>query len=121
MTTDNPKIPEFGHYDSYGRSARRVRRNRRYATDTASRDFIATVLATAQARRLTIDKERILYRAQLGIREHESVDDDGETRLDILGYCGERMVPKAEFVTGGRANAARVAYLYLATTELTAI
>jgi hypothetical protein len=98
----NPGIPEFAHFDSYGKFARRVCRERRYATDAASRAFIATVLATAPARLLTIKKEQILYRAQPGVIKK---------RHEIVGNDRERMVPEPEFVKNdGRANAARIAY-----------
>jgi len=121
MTIDNPELPEFAYYDSYDRFARRVRGESRYATDTASRAFIATVLATAPARLLTIREGQIFYRAQPGISENEWEDEDGAMRIETSGHGPERMVPRPELVTGGRTNAAGIAYLYLATSTLTAI
>lgn len=121
MKIDDPVVPEFASHDSYGRFARRVRRERRYATDVASRAFIATVLATAPPRDLHIPKDAIFYRAQLDIDEFEWTDDDGAPRIEIAGLGRDRMIPKPELVMGGRANPAGIAYLYLASSKLTAI
>lgn len=122
MTIDDPTIPEFAYYDSYWRFARRVRQQSRFATDAPSRSFIDTVLATAPAREVTIDGGRVFFRAQREIEEEEWVDDDGASRISIWGNNRDRMTPKPEFVkTGGRANGAGIAYLYLATAEQTAV
>jgi len=118
---DDPTAPEFASHDSYGKFARRVRRERRYATDPDSRAFIATVLATAPSRHLAINKGSIFYRAQLDIDEIESTDEDGTPRIDIRGLGRERMIPKPELVMSGRANPAGIAYLYLASSEVTAV
>lgn len=118
---DDPTGPEFASHESYDHFARRVRRERRFATDPASRAFIATVLATAPSRHLTIEQDAILYRAQLDIDEVESTDEDGTHRIDICGLGRERMEPDPERVLGGRANPAGIAYLYLASSELTAV
>jgi len=121
MKMDDPALPEFASHKSYENFARRVRRERRYATDAASRAFIATVLATAPSRHLPITKNAVLYRAQLDIDEIETTDDDGVLRIDILGLGRDRMTPNPQLVLGGRANPAGIAYLYLASSELTAI
>ncbi|MGH6889848.1 MAG: RES family NAD+ phosphorylase [Rhizomicrobium sp.] len=121
MKIDDSAVPEFASHDSYGNFARRVRRERRYATDAASRAFIATVLATAPSRQLPITKDAILYRAQLDIDEFETTDDEGVDQLQILGLGRDRMIPKPGLVMSGRANPAGIAYLYLASSELTAI
>ncbi|CAO3409382.1 hypothetical protein [Azospirillum largimobile] len=114
MTTDSLRVPEFWRYDSYKRFARRVCRERRFATDAESQAFIATVLATAEMRLVRIEQGQVFFRAQLGTTEVEWKDEDGETRCDISGHNRERMVPKPELVTSGRANATGIAHLYLA-------
>jgi len=121
MVLDNPEKGEFASHDSYNEFARRVRRERRFATDAASRAFISTVLATAPSRHISIQKAMILYRAQIDIEEVESKDEDGTSRIDVLGLGRERMIPKSEFVTSGRVNPSGIAYLYLASSERTAI
>lgn len=117
----DPGVPEFAHYDDYGRFARRTRMESRFATDPESRAFLAAVLATASPRARRIKGGSLLYRAQLGIEEHERTEEDGEAYFDVSGHGRDRMVPKAEFVRGGRANAAGIAFLYLASKEITAI
>jgi len=121
MKMDDPTVPEFASHDSYTRFARRVRRERRFATDDLSRAFIHTVLATAPKRVLSINKGTILYRAQLDIDEVETPDDEGGMRFETLGLGRDRMVPKPELVQSGRVNPAGIAYLYLASHELTAV
>lgn len=119
MTLDDPAIPEFAYHDSYWRFARRVRQQFRFATDSATRSFIDTVLATAHAREITIPVNQVFVRAQHEIVEEE----DGEAgRIYVWGNNPDRMIPKPEFVkSAGRANGAGIAYLYLATTEQTAV
>lgn len=118
---DEAAFTEFAHYDEYRRFAQRVRGESRCATDPESRAFVAAVLATAATRTRRIKGGSILFRAQLGTNEHERTEEDGQTYIDVLGHGEERMFPKPEFVMGGRANAAGIAFLYLATKEITAI
>ncbi|MEJ0025948.1 MAG: RES family NAD+ phosphorylase [Rhizomicrobium sp.] len=118
---DEPATPEFASWKSYQEFARRVRRERRYATDPASRAFIQTVLATAPVRDLTINKGLILYRAQLDVEERVFQDDDGAERIEIVGHALDRMMPNSEKVQAGRANPSGIAYLYLASQKLTAV
>jgi hypothetical protein len=102
MTIDKPEIPEFAYYDSYERFARRVRGERRYATDSASQAFIATVLATAPARLWTLKKGEIFYRAQLGISKYKSVDSD-----DGIEYVPTQILADAFVGAGYEAIAYR--------------
>jgi hypothetical protein len=118
---DDPVGPEFASYASYTNFAQRVRRERRYATDLASRAFIATVLATAPSRHMPIPKNTVFFRAQLDINEIERTDEDGSIRIDICALGRDRMIPSSQLVLGGRANPAGIAYLYLASSKLTAI
>jgi RES domain len=121
MTMDNPTTPEFASHNSYSDFARRVSHERRYATDASSRAFIATVLATAPSRHFPLENGTVLYRAQLDIDHREWTDDDGSERIDISGLGRDRMIPKPNLVLAGRANPLGIAYLYLASSELTAI
>ncbi len=109
-------LPEFEKWDSYQKFAKRVRRERRFATDPDSGAFIATVLATIHEREMALSKGQILYRAQLGI----DVQGEGGDSF-VTGFPAHRMKPIPEKATEGRANPAGIAFLYLASTVETAI
>ena len=113
---DDPKVPEFASWRSYGDFARRVRQKRRYVWEPEVTAFLDTVLATVRERDRTISKGSTLFRAQHGIVFHE--DDDG---VDILALGSERMKPLSDRAKEGRSNPAGIPVLYLATSEQTAI
>ncbi len=79
------------------------------------------MLATAPRRDLTIKKDTLLCRAQLGVDEEHWTDDEGVLHMETVGLSPDRMVPKRELVRSGRANPPGIAYLYLASTELVAV
>jgi hypothetical protein len=121
MDIDDPTKPEFASWDSYERFASRVRSDRRFATDAASRAFINTVLATVPLRGMSVTQGQLLYRAQLGIDEEEIKKDGEVVAFKNWGYPAERMKPVASKVGDGRANPVGIAFLYLASAIQTAI
>jgi hypothetical protein len=122
MMMDDPETPEFANWNSFHNFAQRVRHERRYATDAASRAFIATVMATAPQREFLLNKEVVLVRAQIGVTEKEIKDNDGDiVALERWGYRAERMKPIVGEAREGRANPAGVAFLYLASDIETAV
>lgn len=122
MESDDPSIPEFASWDSYSQFAKRVRRERRFATDQASRAFLATVMMTASQREFPLKKGSQLIRAQIGAEERGEASEDGAIEvIRFWGYGAERMKPIAAKAKEGRANPAGVAYLYFASDITTAI
>lgn len=84
--------------------------------------FLDTVLATRMGRDVSIPKGRIFHRAQRGIDQHEVRDDEGEViGEETMGFSSERMKPRLNRATEGRANPAGIPVLYLASSEQTAI
>lgn len=75
---DDPKTPEFASWNSYQEFADRVRRKRRYVWEKEVSAFLETVRATLKNRKVPIPKDRILYRAQQGIRCEKFEDEEGE-------------------------------------------
>lgn len=118
---DDPSKPEFAEWDGYQTFATRVRLDRRFATDRASRDFIATVLATVPARDMNLTEGQILYRAQIGVDYGHTVVNGEEVGIEPRGFSSERMKPIPAKATVGRANPAGIAFLYLASAVKTAI
>lgn len=122
MEVDDPSKPEFASWHSYTDFAKRVHSERRYATDAATRAFIATVLATAPKRETPLAKGRVAYRAQIGVEYETQYDEEsGLTSFHTWGLSAKRMTPEADKVGDGRANPVGVAFLYLASSIKTAI
>lgn len=122
MDIDDPSVPEFARWDSYGVFADRVRSERRYATDLATRGFISTVLATAPIRATPLNQGAIAFRAQIGVDQKEELDERGTAvGHRTWGFSAMRMAPDPEKAADGRANPIGVAFLYLALSEKTAI
>lgn len=103
---------------SYNRFAQSVRHKRRYVWDDHVKAFIATVLATLRERDRILPNGMLLLRAQRGIDYCTLSNDEAE---QPTGYKAERMKPRPNQATEGRANAAGVSVLYLGTTVQTVI
>ena len=86
MDIDDPTVPEFAEWNSYELFAQRVRKERRFATDEASRAFIQTVLATVPPRATPLDKGLIAYRAQIGSDWDDTSREDGSLDISIWGW-----------------------------------
>jgi hypothetical protein len=122
MVENTSARPEFGGLDAYRAFARDVRHGRRYVWNPKVTGFLATVRATIRDRDRALRKGMVLYRAQIGIEWLENFDDDGnEVGEDPVGFGFKRMSPRANQATEGRANAAGVSVLYLASEEETAV
>jgi hypothetical protein len=113
---------EFAFTDSYYRFAQAVTRRSRYIQDDEVRAFLAAVMESSAARKYSIEKSSILYRAQRGYgwRTENQGQEDEEFEIPDA-YGPERMKPKAEFVGDGRVNPRGIPCLYLASTMETAM
>lgn len=94
-----------------------VRFKGRFALSSQTQDFLRVFRHQAKQRRYTLPENVILYRAVCHYDEVE-LPDGG---LDIRPASEDRIRPKAELVTEGRANPKGIAYLYLASSIDTAI
>ena len=100
----------------------KIKRNNRYILCDKSRQFLEELYEKSKDKQKSIPHEKVLWRAQLGagsdsLRDHEGYEY-GETPAP---YSQERMFPLADKAREGRANPKGIPYLYLATTEKTAI
>ena len=119
---DNPQLPEFASWRSYQKFEERVRRHRRHVWNKGIEAFLNTVRQTAEKRRLEIQEDTTLWRAQLDIAYRPVKDENGvEYGEEPVGFCSQRMKPDAAHAKDGRANSSGIPVLYLASTEQTAI
>ena len=123
MGSDDPTVPEFASWRSYQQFERLVKHGRRYVWGKEIRSFLDTVLATSKNRERRIAEGTVLYRAQEGVLHEPIVDQDGHDigEVEPFGFDGERMKPRANRATEGRANPPGIPVLYLATRDQTAI
>ena len=114
--------PEFPSWRSYWDFQRHVRQSRRYVWDKEVHKFLDTVLQTRNSRDVQIPKGSILWRAQLGIHDASTYDEEGnEIEVRYSGLGPERMKPLVHGAREGRVNSAGITVLYLATKLQTAI
>ncbi len=93
----------------------------RYALNDECRVFLQNVTDSVSARLAHIKTGSEFWRAQIGseIQPDES-DLDGVT-YHVIPFDSERMKPRSEFVSHGRANPKGIAALYLASDKETAM
>jgi len=97
-------MAEFASTDSYRRFAQTVKLKTRYVHDDEVREFLATVMATSESRRDSIEESVILFRAQRGyVWRRESVGEEDEDEVQDA-FPPERMKPNAEFAGDGRVS-----------------
>jgi hypothetical protein len=114
MPTDTPS-PDFPSWRSYWNFARSVSREYRYIRSPEDEAFLATVLASSEARRIEIPKGRLFWRAQVG---HDWRPMNSDTDEEIpCAYLRNRMKPLSGRATDGRANPRGIPCLYLATSK----
>jgi hypothetical protein len=122
MDIDDPEKPEFATGENYTHFSERVRRKRRYVLGVEENAFLDTVMATIRDRSGPLKEGTIFYRAQQGINWREVTDLEGNiVNEEPEGFGPERMKPRPNRATEGRANPAGISVLYLGTTEQTAI
>lgn len=110
-------MAEFAFTDSYHRFAKTVKLKTRYVYDDEVHEFLATVMATSESRRNSIEESVILFRAQRGyVWRRENVGEEDEDEVQDA-YPPERMKPNAEFAGDGRISPRGIPCLYLASTK----
>ena len=108
----------FQSWHSYWNFERAVRRDFRYVQSVENEKFLHTVLATAAARKMTLKKQLIFWRAQLGCRPRKEGQAD---EVFEHPHLPDRMKPLRDRASEGRANPKGIPHLYLATTKETAM
>src|SRR5215469_1840052 len=117
-------MPAFKSANAYYRFARKVKTASRYTRDHEDLDFLTTLLAQAETdRKVTLNKGRILWRAQLGFN-WEPYWDGEKYNSDVMiegPFPGERMKPLRDKAREGRANPQGLPCLYLSNRKETAL
>ncbi len=99
-----------------------IKRNNRYIFCDKSKQFLEEIYGRSKKRHITIKYKTVLWRAQLGAGSSAITDNEGREYDEIPApYPKERMFPLSDKASEGRANPKGISYLYLATTEKTAI
>jgi len=106
---------------AYWQFQRAVRRVNRYLRTKDEDAFLKTVLATSVSRHTIIQRDKILWRSQLG-HDWEAIKKDGEVVAEVpCPYPPKRMLPLSDSASEGRANPKGIPYVYLATDRDTAL
>lgn len=114
-------MPEFKSWRCYWDFAQAVRQTARYVRDKPVEEFLGMVRETGLNRVKELPESELLWRAQLG-NDLCRVEENGEDASDVpIPYSPERMKPRLDRATEGRANPKGIPYLYSATTRVVAI
>lgn len=109
----------FESKDAYRDFVETVQKERRFIFDGKAGNFLAAVREASKSRRLIRNSGYPLWRARVGSKFAP------ENKMGIQEehpYPKAQMIPAPKFVkNGGRANPPGIAYLYLASTEETAL
>ena len=110
----------FRSWRSYHDFQRSVMWEHRYVRSRESEEFLKGVSATAAARKETLKKHSIFWRAQLG-HEWRKEGEEPKTFDVECALPPERMKPCPDHAPEGRANPKGIPCLYLATKKETAV
>lgn len=119
-------MSNFKSWNTYQEFARQIMFENRYILDSESLDFLETLAATSENRKISIKKGTILWRAQLGNdwMEENVKGDEGEVieTIDVpTCFPPSRMKPLANKAKEGRINPKGIPCLYLSTKKKTAM
>ena len=104
----------FARYDDYWHFCQHVRNPLQAVMQDHCKSFLDALSVTLDARVANIQAGAIWWRAQRGC-------DESLGQSERRPYGQKRMVPDPEMVCEGRANVARVAHLYMASDNETAM
>lgn len=109
----------FESKDAYEDFAKTIQSERRFIFDGKAGNFLTAVRTASRSRVQTVTAGSVLYRAQVGSKFAPENDMGIEEEHP---FPKARMIPEPKHVKkGGRANPPGFAYLYLASTEKTAL
>jgi hypothetical protein len=112
MTEEKNKNPKSFQRADYSSFKRAVENEFRYFYDANTTEFFKTILETSVNRKVSVRKDEIYWRAQIGYVRDRYVRSP---------FSPERMKPLFAKAKEGRVNPKGVSYLYLATNMQTAI
>ena len=107
----------FKSWHSYWQFKDVIKNKSRFIFDNNSKSFLKAIEDTCELRIETIPMTQSLWRAQVGCKYEQLNQDDYEP----IPFKPDRMKPKKDFASEGRANPKGIPYLYLATNEKTAM
>lgn len=113
-------MPEFSSWRSYWKFVTHVSNKFRFAWDEETQTFLDTVLSTAAERETVIPLGHCFWRSQHG-HDYRTVNADDREYEGLSPHPRNRMKPKPNLASDGRANPRGIPYLYLATTKETSI
>jgi hypothetical protein len=113
-------MAQFKSWDSYAQFSREIASHRRYVRTQETEEFLRTVSSTCEARRRSVPKNTIFWRAQLGHDSREVEGSDYQYPEDVA-FGPLRMQPRRERATEGRANPKGIPCLYVSTTARAAM
>lgn len=113
-------MTRFSHLDYYD-FALSLKQKARHVLEDRAVQFLATLVETAaNGRRHKLQKETILWRAQLGCDFRTESEDNAIVEIPCA-WGPERMVPRPDRSTEGRVNPKGIPCLYLCTDRDTAM
>ena len=114
-------MDNFKSWKSYRDFSLKLCRDNRYVWNTDIEQFLETVLITCKSRERDINKDTVLWRAQLG-HDWEPIYEAGEYIDDMPSpFSPDRMKPLNDRSPEGRVNPKGIPYLYLADNKETAM
>ncbi|GAB6091391.1 RES family NAD+ phosphorylase [Spirochaeta dissipatitropha] len=112
----------FRTWRSYEAFKAAVTSRRRYVFDEETQAFLAELVASSQSRQVTIETGRNFWRAQLGGGWRSECVGDTDDVLEVPApHPPDRMRPRLNAATEGRANSKGIPCLYLASKKETAM
>lgn len=116
-------MAEFRYWNDYLRFEARCKYGPRYILDEDTQEFLSALVTTSEARRLKMPKGTLLWRSQLGSAEPIRVEWEEGVYWDTTPspLPEERMKPRINMASEGRANPKGIPYLYLSTDRDTAM
>ncbi|MBM3502686.1 MAG: RES domain-containing protein [Alphaproteobacteria bacterium] len=118
---DDPSIPEFRYWDSFGRFSKRVQQGARHILAEIDRAFLDTVLATSTRRKINLKPNHPLFRARKGFVRRPVYDEERIAYEEPAPFGRDEMKPLEDRSPEGRVNPKGVPVLYLSTTRETAM
>lgn len=113
---------EFQTWRAFDRFSKKVKFDTRYIYDHEQERFLETVSNTAKNRIVRISAGDVLFRSQLGCDYKDKTLEGGEILHDVeFPFSDERMLPRRQRATPGRANSQGIPVIYASNDRYTAL
>lgn len=110
----------FKSYRSYQIFEWKAKRGNRFIHDSETLAFLKAVYTTSKEREMSVLKNNVLWRAQLG-NDWRDVKVDDDYVEEPCPFEKKRMKPLLNMSTEGRINPKGISYLYIASDKETAM